>query len=113
MPTLPELYLMAAVLLATLAYEVWLERQKDDARGQDVPEISRIEVYKGLGRASEYCAMIFVDGAYDARIDASPSFFKITRKSSMQSRLAGVDRLLNGVTIDRLLSHPTAVVNPR
>lgn len=32
MPTLPELYLMAAVLLATLAYEVWLERQNKQPR---------------------------------------------------------------------------------
>lgn len=29
MPTLPELYLMAAVLLATLAYEVWLEKTNE------------------------------------------------------------------------------------
>lgn len=77
-----------------------------------MPEISRIEVYKGLGRASEYCAMIFVDGAYDARIDAMRDRLKITHKSTTQSRLAGVDRLLNGVTLDRLLSHPATVMNP-
>jgi hypothetical protein len=77
-----------------------------------MPEITRIEVYKGLEASSEYCAMIFVDGYYDARIDSIPGRVKITHKSTTQSRLAGVDRLLNGITLDRLLNHPATVLNP-
>ena len=77
-----------------------------------MPQITCIEIYKGLSTSPEYCAMIFVDGAYDARIDAMRGRLKITHKSTTQSRLAGVDRLLNGVNLDRLMSHPAAVVNP-
>lgn len=77
-----------------------------------MPEITRVEVYKGLGQSPEYCAMIFADGVYDARIDAMPGRLKITHKSTTRSRLAGVDRMLNGVTLERLLAHPMAVVNP-
>ena len=35
MPTTAELLIMAAVLLATLAYEVWLERQSKQWRLSD------------------------------------------------------------------------------
>jgi hypothetical protein len=77
-----------------------------------MPEITKIELYKGIDRDSEFCALIFVDGGYHARIDAMPGLLKITHESTMQSRIAGVDRMLNGVTLGRLLSHAKTIVNP-
>jgi hypothetical protein len=77
-----------------------------------MPEITRIELYKGIGHSPQYCALIFADGVYSARIDAESTSLKITHKSTTLSRLAGVDRMLNGVTLDRLLSHPRTIVNP-
>lgn len=77
-----------------------------------MPQITRIEIYKGLTKSTEYCALFFVDGDYSARIDAGPSMLKIDHKSTLQGRLAGLDRLLNGVTLDRLMAHPAAVINP-
>ncbi|OEC59464.1 hypothetical protein [Pseudomonas sp. ENNP23] len=79
-----------------------------------MPKITRIEVFKGIGvSTNEYCAVIFVDGSPDARIDVAPWRTKITHKSTLMSRIAGVDQLLMGVTLDRLLSHNAAVINPR
>lgn len=71
------------------------------------PQIDRIEIHKHLF-LQEFCAEIFLSGESQpvARIDN----LKVTHKSTMASRLAGVNGLLARPTLQSLMRHPRAVV---
>lgn len=71
------------------------------------PQIDRIEIHKHLF-LEDFCAQIFLVGESQAvaRIDG----MKITHKSTMASRLAGVNEVLARPTLQALMRHPQAVV---
>lgn len=73
------------------------------------PAIERIELHKHLF-LNEFCAEIFITGDPQpvARVDNSKQRFT----STLATRLAGVDSLLNGLTLAKLTNHPKTVVNP-
>lgn len=73
------------------------------------PTIERIELHKHLF-LNDFCAEVFITGEQQpvARIDGN----KLRFKSTLATRLAGVDSLLNGVTLAKLENHPMTVINP-
>lgn len=73
------------------------------------PTIERIELHKHLF-LNDFCAEVFITGEQQpvARIDGN----KLRFKSTLATRLAGVDSLLIGVTLEKLTNHPMTVINP-
>ena len=72
------------------------------------PTIDRIVIWRHLF-LQHFCAEIYIVGESSsvARIDDN----KIKFKSTTATRLAGIDRLIDGgVTLSKLLSHPLAVL---
>lgn len=71
------------------------------------PQIDRIEIHKHLF-LTDFCAEIFLSGESKpvARIDN----LKVTHKSTLASRMAGVNELLARPTLQHLMNHPRAIV---
>lgn len=71
------------------------------------PKISKIEIYKHMF-LNDFTALIFLDGhkTHIARIDNK----KISFKSTLETRIAGVDGLLSNPTLHSLMQHSAALV---
>lgn len=69
--------------------------------------IERIEIHRHLF-LQHFCARVFLvgDPVPVARIDD----LKVTFSSTLATRLAGLDALLTNVTLQKLVSHPLAII---
>ena len=102
---IPQAQRLLTAPISQICDEAVRTERKEMAR----PTIERIELHKHLF-LNDFCAEVFITGEQQpvARIDGN----KLRFKSTLATRLAGVDSLLMGVTLEKLTNHPMTVINP-
>ena len=67
----------------------------------------------GLGEleySGDYCAEFFIDGHKVARIDSSRGYHNVDFKSTLGTRIFGVDKIVDQATLQYLLKHDATVL---
>ena len=73
-------------------------------------QITKIELYKHLFKTYEFCAIIYIGDRQVARVDSWLRGHSVDFKSTLGTRIAGVDKLIDNPVLDTFLNHPATVI---